>query len=336
LGAIVARMNPSKPLRGGIIGCGYFAQFHIEGWRRMPDVELAAAADPDLERAGKAAPRAYRSAGEMLDCERLDFIDIATRPELHLELVRLAASRKIPAICQKPMATNWADAVAMVEAAEAAGSLLVIHENWRWQPWYRAAKSLLDRGAIGRPINYWFHTRHKDGDGPAPYPKQPYMARMPRLLIHETLVHHIDTARFLFGDLTAIYAQARRLNPVIAGEDQALLILTHADISGVIDGHRFLDPDPAGPGMGDACVEGEAGALRILNTGDIFRGSEKVWTNDVREGYRGDSVRATQRRFIDCLRSGAPSESGGREYLKTFRAVEAAYESIAERRAIPL
>src|SRR5205807_9447359 len=113
-------------------------------------------------------------------------------------------------------------------------------------------------------------------------------------------------------------------------------VLTHADVSGIIDGHRFLNPDPAGPGMGDACVEGEDGALRILNTGDIFHGSEKVWTNDVREGYRGDSVRATQRHFIDCLRSGAPSESGGREYLKTFRAVEAAYESIAERRAIPL
>jgi predicted dehydrogenase len=47
-------------------------------------------------------------------------------------------------------------------------------------------------------------------------------------------------------------------------------------------------------------------------------------------------VRATLQHFIDGLRSGAPFESAGREYLKTFRAVEAAYESIAERRAILL
>lgn len=302
----------------------------------MPQVELAAAVDPDLERARKAAPRAYATAEEMLDAERLDFVDIATRPDSHAALVRLAASRKLPVICQKPMAPNWADAVGMVEAAEAAGIPFMIHENWRWQPWYRALKSIIDRGEIGQPIDYWFRTRRNDGRGPAPYSHQPYFARMPRLLIYETLVHHIDTARFLFGDLAAIYAQARRRNPAIAGEDQALLMLTHADISGIIDGHRFLDPEPDGPVMGQATVEGESGVLRLLGTGDIFRGSEKIWTNEAPEGYRGDSVRATQQHFVDCLRSGIPFESGGREYLKTFRAVEAAYESVAGRRAIPL
>jgi D-apiose dehydrogenase len=329
-------MNPSAPLRGGIVGCGFFAQFHIEAWRRMPDVELSAAADPEIERASAAAPRAYSSAEEMLDHERLDFLDIATRPESHLPLVRLAASRKIPVICQKPMAPSWADALGMVDAAESAGIPLMIHENWRWQPWYRAARLLIDCGAIGRPIHYWFRTRRNDGAGSSPYPNQPYFASMPRLLIWETLVHHIDTARFLFGDLVAIYAQARRRNPVIAGEDQAVLTLTHADLSGLIDGHRFLDPDPDGPALGDACIEGESGALRIPATGDIFLGQDQIWTNQAREGYRGDSVRATQRHFIDCLRSGSPFESSGREYLKTFRAVEAAYESIAERRAISL
>jgi len=329
-------MTPSPPLRCGIIGCGFFAQFHIEGWRRMPEVELAAAVDPDIERARRAAPRAYATAEEMLDAERLDFVDIATRPDSHAALVRLAASRKIPVICQKPMAPSWADAVGMVEAAEAAGIPFMIHENWRWQPWHRALKSIIDRGEIGRPIDYWFHTRRNDGRSPAPYSHQPYFARMTRLLIYETLVHHIDTARFLFGDLEAIYAQARRHNPVIAGEDQALLMLTHVDISGIIDGHRFLDPEPDGPVMGQATVEGELGVLRLLGTGDIFRGSEKIWTNEVQEGYRGDSVRATQQHFVECLRSSVPFESGGREYLKTFRAVEAAYESIAQRRAIPL
>jgi len=329
-------MNLIATLRGGIVGCGFFAQFHIEAWRRTPGVELAAAADPDLARACQAAPRAYSTAEEMFESERLDFVDIATRPDSHLPLVRLAAGRKIPVICQKPMAPTWADAVAMVDAAESAGIPLMIHENWRWQPWYRAAKGMLDRGEIGRPITYWFRTRRNDGAGPAPYSLQPYFAAMPRLLIYETLVHHIDTARFLFGDLVSIYAQTRRRNPVIAGEDQALLTLTHAGICGIVDGHRFLDPEPDGPAMGEACIEGESGVLRILSTGDIFRGSDKIWTNDVREGYRGDSVRATLQHFIDGLRSGGPFESAGSEYLKTFRAVEAAYESVAERRAILL
>jgi len=40
----------------------------------------------------------------MFDGERLDFVDVATRPDSHLPLVRLAAGRKTPVICQKSMA----------------------------------------------------------------------------------------------------------------------------------------------------------------------------------------------------------------------------------------
>jgi D-apiose dehydrogenase len=51
-------------------------------------------------------------------------------------------------------------------------------------------------------------------------------------------------------------------------------------------------------------------------------------------GYRGDSVRATQQHFIDCLRSGDEFESDAREYLQTVALVEAAYESAHLRRAV--
>ena len=52
--------------------------------------------------------------------------------------------------------------------------------------------------------------------------------------MHETLVHYIDTARFLFGDIEGVYARTRRKNPLIAGEDGALLMIDHS--SGVTPG----------------------------------------------------------------------------------------------------
>ncbi|MEX2264187.1 MAG: Gfo/Idh/MocA family oxidoreductase [Bryobacteraceae bacterium] len=318
-------------LRGGIIGCGFFAQFHLEAWRRMPDIELVAACDLDLDRARKAAPRAYSSPEEMLANEKLDFVDIATRPATHLPLVCLAVQHKIPVICQKPMAPSWSDAVQMVEAAESRGVPLMIHENWRWQPWFRTVNRMIQDGEIGEPLSYWFRTRKADGLGEAPYPSQPYFRQMPRLLIYETLVHHIDTARFLFGDIASIFARARRRNPIIAGEDQALLLLTHArGLAGWIDGHRFRDPDPEGVAMGEAYFEGDRESLHVLATGEIYRGRARIWEPPVTDGYKGDSVFGTQRHFIECLRGGKPFESGGREYLKTFGAVEAAYRSLSE------
>ena len=326
----------NTPLRGGIAGCGYFGQIQLEAWARMPEAQIVAACDPDLERARNAAPSAYDAAEEMLDREQLDFLDIATRPDSHLPLVELAAARKVPVICQKPMAPDWGEAVKMVETAERTGIRLMIHENWRWQPWYREVRRRIEHGDIGNPIAYWFRVCQRDGFGPKPYLRQPYFAEMPRLLIYETLVHQIDTARFLFGDVETIYAQTRRVNPVIAGEDQAVLVLRHSGgVQGVIASHRFADPAPKGPAMGDACFDGDEASLLVRATGEIYQGEEKVWSAPPETGYKGDSVLATQRHFIECLRSGEPFESGGREYLlKTFAVVEAAYRSAAEGAAV--
>jgi len=325
----------ANTLRGGIIGCGFFAQHHIEAWRRIPDVQLVAACDLQVERAREAAPRAYTSAEEMFRRERLDFVDIATRADLHLPLVRLAAGLKIPIICQKPIAPDWTTAQQIVEAAEAAGVPLMVHENWRWQPWYRAVREAIQQGRIGEPTGYGFLSRCRDGLGDNPYPRQSYFRNLHRFLIAEALVHYIDTARFLFGDLDAVYAQAVRRNPRIAGEDYTLIVVMHrSSVQGWIDGHRFLDPAQDGPVMGEAFFEGEQGRIRVAPNGDVSLGDARLWTNNVTSGYRGDSVRATLAHFIKGLREGSPFESGGRAYLHTFAAVEACYRSMDANRQV--
>jgi predicted dehydrogenase len=328
----------SQPkLRAAIAGCGFFAQFQIEAWRRLEGVELAAACDPVIERARAAAPGAYSSAEEMLDRERPDFLDIATRPDTHLPLVRLACERGVPVICQKPMAPSWRDAVEMVEMAEAAETPLMIHENWRWQPWFREADRIIEAGEIGVPLTYTFRVRRNDGGGGRPYPAQPYFKDMPRLLIYETLVHQLDTARFLFGDIQCVYARARRRNAIIAGEDQALLTVTHDDaLPGLVDGHRFGDLLTDSPVLGDATFEGESGSLYVSPSGDVLLNGSLLWRTAAAQGYRGDSVYATQRHFVDCLRGGRPFETSGREYLRTFAAVEAAYRSLEQNRPVAL
>jgi predicted dehydrogenase len=325
----------SQQMRGAIVGCGYFAQFQLAAWKRMADVEIVAASDLDPHRAQAAAPRAYSSAAEMLDREQLDFVDIATRPVSHLELVRLTLGRGIPTICQKPMAATWEEALEMASLAQKANVPLVIHENWRWQPWFREAQRLLQAGSIGKPVSYCFRTRQRDGLGDSAYARQPYFREMPRLLLYETVVHHIDTARVLFGPIDFVYSRVRRHNPKIRGEDCALVVIRHSgEVDGVIDGHRFLDPEPPGPAMGEAWIDGDEAGLRLNARGEIFRGAEMIFTPPAELGYKGDSVFATQRHFIDCLRRGVAAESEVQAYVETFAAVEAAYRSVAERREV--
>ena len=128
-------MNP----RVAVAGAGYFAQFHLEAWKRLEAqglVELVALAEPDaVRRQGALATygiaRGFADAETMLAGIDADLFDIATPPPTHLGLVRLAAAHGIACISQKPLAPTYAEAVQLVEVAQAAGILLAVHENFR-------------------------------------------------------------------------------------------------------------------------------------------------------------------------------------------------------------
>lgn len=327
-------------LKGVMIGAGYFAQFHAEGWRRTSGATIAAVADATPGRANEFAarwsiPRADLDPAEMLDREKPDFVDIVTRPEAHLSLTELAASRAIQVICQKPMAPSWQDCLAMVAACKLSGVRLLIHENWRWQPWYRETRRVIDSGALGTPYHLAFRHRAGDGLGPSPYQQQPYFVQMPRFLVYETLVHHLDTGRYLAGEIESLYCQMKRINPVIAGEDCVIIQLTFAGgVQGLIDGNRISGKVPSSLALGSFRMEGDQGMIRCGSSGRLFltrHGKDEAALPYVvpSVGYRGDSIRAAQDHYISCLQTGDRCESEGEEYLKTVAAVEACYKSAA-------
>jgi D-apiose dehydrogenase len=325
-------------LKGAIIGAGYFAQFHGEAWQRMPGARIAAVVDPDRERASEFArkwgiPNVYERAEEMIDRERPDFVDIITRPDTHLALTERAARNGIQVICQKPMAPSVAESNRMVERCEEAGVRLVIHENWRWQPWYREIKRMIEAGRLGPVFHISFLMRNGDGRGPEPYMVQPYFRTMPKLLLFETAVHFLDTFRYLCGEIELLFCTTQRLNPVIVGEDYALITLVFRNgARGSIDANRISGPMPVEVAFGEMRVEGEKAAVRMSPDGSLWLteyGKSEVphAFEKPMNGYKGDSVFATQKHFIECLQSGREAESEGRVYLRTVEAVEACYRS---------
>jgi predicted dehydrogenase len=213
----------------------------------------------------------------------------------------------------------------------------MIHDNWRWQSWYREAGAMIARGDIGTPLAYGFRTRVSHGAGDQPYPKQAYFRQLQRFMIDEVLVHHIDTARFLFGDIASIYAEGARRNPHILAEDHVILTLGQVHgAMGWVEGHSLMKHDDTRSTLDEATFEGDAGSIRINRLGEIWSGEERIW-RDSGAGYRGDSVYATQLHFIDCLATGRPFETEARDYLeKTFAVVEAAYASMASHRAVEI
>ncbi|MFK4492293.1 Gfo/Idh/MocA family oxidoreductase [Bradyrhizobium sp. USDA 336] len=96
---------------------------------------------------------------------------------------------------------------------------------------------------------------------------------MPRFLIYETAVHFLDLFRFLFGKISSVYADARRLNPTIVGEVAAFVLLEHeSGTRSVFDGNRLLDHVSDNPRrtMGEMLTEGEKATLRLDGYGRLF------------------------------------------------------------------
>ncbi len=330
-----------------MIGAGYFAQFQAEAWRRVEGARIVAVADALPGRAEAFAERfgiarAYQNVEETLERERPDFVDIVTSPDTHLELVRLAANCGAQVICQKPMAPNREECLAMIGACVHAKVRLFIHENWRWQPWFRAIKGLLDQGAVGRPFYASFVMRNSDGRGPEPFPAQPYFRTMERLMVYEMAVHFLDTFRFLLGEFSSVFCRMGRVNPAVKGEDYALIQLAFENgADGLIDANRISGPARREPISEELIVEGDRGKIRLARDCRIwlydYGDSETPLDYAIpSEGYRGDSVRATQQHFISCLRTGEPCESEGESYLKTVAAVFACYDSAETGQAVSL
>jgi predicted dehydrogenase len=281
----------------------------------------------------------------MLDKVQPDILDIITPPATHLAFVREAAQRGITTICQKPIAPTLSEAQALVEVAEDAGILLVIHENFRFMPWFRRVRQFIDQGQLGDLHSIMFRLRTGDGQGPCAYlDRQPYLQQMERFLIHETGIHFIDTFRYLFGEVTSVYAMTRKINPVIAGEDAAYLLFEFANqASGLFDGSRLNDhlADDCRLTFGEMLVEGSAGVLRLDGFGRIWwrphGGGEKElaysWRN---RNFSGDCVFHFQRHVIDHLSQGTPIENLGRAYLKNYHIEEAVYRSAQEHRRVPI
>lgn len=332
------KASTSDPLQGLFLGTGHFAAIQLQAWHT---VNGACIRSLHGRRAEAIAPLADRfdisssstDLNRLLAENRPDFADICTALEAHPAQIRALAEAGIPLLCQKPIAGSLAESEALVAACKARGVRIMIHDNWRWQPWYRELHALLRADVFGR-VRVVHHTlRTGDGSGPAPYADQPYFRTMPRFLILETGIHYLDTYRFLFGEPRRIACRTQRCNPAIVGEDEAVISLEFEDGPIVIwDGNRAAPtPERKPPFNGTLRLMGEKASLDIDAQGLMWltepSGARHQHAYRIPEGYRGGSVAATLQHFVDCLRTGAEFETSGADYLKTMRLVFAAYES---------
>jgi predicted dehydrogenase len=329
-----------RPIKFAIFGTGFWSQFQLGGWQELEGVECVALYNRTKSRADELAkrfgiPSTYDHPEELMKNEELDFIDIITDVDTHLQFTRLGAAYGKDVICQKPMAPDFESAKAMMEACRKAGVKYYIHENYRWQPQFRRVKQILDEGLIGNPCRCitGFNTAFPV------FETQPFLATLKNFALTDQGSHQFDVLRYLFGEAQSIYSQIQTVNPSIRGEDVATSLLRMKNGVVCIQEISFSSPleNEVFP-QTLLLIEGDKGSIRLdagfeisITVGDhtekeVVAMKKFPWQTDRLVPEPPSIVDCNNNILQDILGKGS-AETTGDDNFQTVRLVWAAYES---------
>lgn len=180
-----------NPVRVGLIGAGRMGSFHAENlaWR-VPGAILAAVADPQPGAAEAltnklGVAKAYSDLHALLQDPEIEAVAIAAPARTHAEWVIAAAKAGKHVFCEKPMAVMLDEADRAIAAAKAAGVVLQIGFNRRFDSGFAAAIAAVKAGENGTTQLSRSLTRDPGLHDPS---------RIPQWTIFlETLIHDFDT-----------------------------------------------------------------------------------------------------------------------------------------------
>ena len=327
-------MAEAREWRVGLIGAGMVSRHHLAAWAEVPQARVVAIADRDLDRAERRARNfgvaaAYVSAEELLAAQRLDAVDIAAPVDQHGTLCRLAAERGVAILCQKPLAASVEEA-GQILAAVAGRVRFMVNENWRFRRSYRQVKAWLDAGRIGHVTGVSLSVRSSglvaDAAGRLPaLRRQPFLAELPRLLVFEVLIHHIDVLRWLFGALSVKAVSLRRGCTAVRGEDGASIRFdAEGGLSIEVDGSLSAQGAPLH--ISDRMdIIGTEGAIHLAD-GALSLEAERPESFDWDfEAVYLSAFEGAQRHFIGRLADGGAFETEAAENIAVLQLVEDVY-----------
>jgi predicted dehydrogenase len=259
---VIQKGKVMSEIRYGIVGVGYFGSALARALHGFDGARVSMIHDQHhAERlAGDLGAAVAATADELCASEAVDAVIVASPNWAHREPVLAAARHGKPIFCEKPIALNYADCLAMVEAARAAGVILMAGHVTHFMSGVRRAKALIAEGAIGEVL---FCRAVRNG-WEAPQPEITWKKR--RELSGGHLYHHIhelDLVQSILGpavEVTMVGGNVAHRGPQFGDEDDMLLITLEfagKRFATLEYGSAFRWPEH------HVLIEGTEGAIRI-------------------------------------------------------------------------
>ena len=286
-------------------------------------------------------PTVAESAEALIATAGVDIVDIAVPPWEQPAIVPLVAAAGKHMLCQKPLALDYATALAEVETAEAAGVTLAVNQQMRWDAGIAASRDLIGRGIIGEVFSAEFLVSIA-----TPWHLWPWLAEAPRLEVTYHSLHYQDSLRSIMGDpewITSIHGRHPEQAPV-KGETITRTVLEYADgAQALVTVDHFdlhAEPSAAIRFLGTrGALEGTIGLLYDYPHGrpdtlELWRDASLVRRYDFDAMWIPDAFLGPMSDLMDAIETGRTPMTSGRDNLGTIAVVEAEYRSAEERRSV--
>jgi predicted dehydrogenase len=322
----------------GGFGAGWVKNHTI----KSPDFDLVAVvdiADKALKEAGDLAglgeDRRFKSLEAAVDKVQADAVLTVTPPAVHAQHAKIAFSRGLHLMSEKPMADTLDNARLMAQCARQAGRQLVISQNYRYSPPIHRLRQLLAQKVVGE-----LGHGHIDFYIPADFTGT-FRQTMEYVLLVDMAIHHMDLIRYVTGrNITKVTAQTFRPAWSWYAHHNGLKMLLELD--------GGLPLSYSGDWSAKGRLTGWNGSWRLqcaegslhLEPEGITIGRCEKWSKnpssekaDVPE-IAPTGQAATLALFAEAIRSGKPAQISGEDNLWSFGAVMAGVASAKEGRTV--
>ena len=339
-------IKPFPKFRVGIVGTGFIVEeCHLVAYQKA-GIEVCGLVGRDLEKARRIAqkfsiPWVGDSVGKLLKQAKPEIVDIAVPPLVQPRVIETVLESSVVKgiLAQKPLAISFAEADRLVGLCEAAGKILSVNQNMRFDPSIYAQKQILNRGILGDPVLATIEMRA------VPHWME-WAKGMRSLSTWIMSIHHLDTFRFWLGTPDRVFASFRK-DPRTTFDhiDGISLYILEYENGGRASGWDDVWAGPVKEGGAPSCeirwrFEGTRGVAR----GTIGWPEWPKHTPSTLEysclDYPGEWIRpewnvawfpdAFQWPMIDLMQSietGKAPMSSGRDNLETIALLEAIFES---------
>ena len=339
-----------RKVRFALAGCGRIANNHFEAIARHADhAELVGVCDTDRDALQAASERTGAAGFEgydaMLRESAADCIVLATPSGLHPAQAIEAARAGLHVMTEKPMATRWADGLAMVKACDEAGAHLFVVKQNRRNRTLQLLRQAIDARRFGRihmvTINvFWSRPQSY-------YDSSPWRGtwEFDGGAFMNQASHYVDLLDWLIGPVESVMAYTGTLARAIEVEDTGVAAIKWRNgAMGSVNVTMLAHPKNY---EGSITILGEHGTVRVggvaVNQIEHWEFADRHSMDDQLDeaSYQTTSVYGYghplyYENVIATLQGKASPETDGREGLKSLELLIAMYRSARDGKRVNL